>query len=99
MCWARPLDLTPEDLPSGGDQVPPADEVENTLGVLHSNRSLLLLRQIEAGDQGALQHGAEVAWGLVAKDAGKALAIDRTNLGSGEASPLEQFDCAPTFGG
>lgn len=69
-----------EDLPSGGDQVPPADEVENTLGVLHSNRSLLLLRQIEAGDQGALQHGAEVAWGLVAKDAGKALAIDRTNF-------------------
>jgi len=74
-------DPDPDDeIPLGGGKMPSADEVEALVGVLYSNRSLLMLRQIEAGDAAALAHGAEAAWGLVARDANRALDIEPSNF-------------------
>mmetsp|Transcript_87016 Transcript_87016/g.186449 ORF Transcript_87016/g.186449 Transcript_87016/m.186449 type:complete len:851 (+) Transcript_87016:51-2603(+) len=65
---------------AGAGSAASAEEVENLLGVLHSNRSLLLLQQIQAGDREVLDHGSEAAWRLVASDADIALRQDPRNF-------------------
>lgn len=49
-------------------------------GVLHSNRSLLLVQLINSQDEEILQFGIEAAWRLVVDDGDKALAVDSTNF-------------------
>lgn len=55
-------------------------EIEDMRGVLHSNRSLLLQHQIEAGDSAVLAFGADAAWRLVVNDADAALRDNPTNF-------------------
>merc|ERR1712093_761422 len=50
------------------------------MGVLHSNRSLLLQHQILAGDTAVLAFGADAAWRLVVSDADVALRANATNF-------------------
>lgn len=73
-------DPGPDDEICFGSRLPPADEIERFIGVLHSNRSLLLLQQIQAADEAVLKFGAEAAWLMVAKDADKALVADPANF-------------------
>mmetsp|Transcript_42638 Transcript_42638/g.110201 ORF Transcript_42638/g.110201 Transcript_42638/m.110201 type:complete len:815 (-) Transcript_42638:102-2546(-) len=56
------------------------DEVERLLGVLHSNRSLLVMSQIQDNDKEVLSFGVETAWWLVVQDADKALQADPANF-------------------
>mmetsp|Transcript_83173 Transcript_83173/g.269275 ORF Transcript_83173/g.269275 Transcript_83173/m.269275 type:complete len:840 (+) Transcript_83173:85-2604(+) len=69
-----------DEIPLGGGKLPTGDEIEKFIGVLHSNRSLLLLQQINAADSEVLKHGTESAWNMVAKDADKALTADPANF-------------------
>lgn len=57
-------------------------EPEDTalLGTLYSNRSLLLLQQIQTRDEEVLAFGAEASWRLVAADASAALQADSRNF-------------------
>jgi len=68
-----------DEIPLGGS-LPKAEEVGQMLGVLYSNRSLLLLSLIQGGDRMVLSHGPEAAWNLVARDANSALAVDASNF-------------------
>lgn len=56
------------------------EELEALTGVLHSNRSLLLLHQIDAEDQELLAFGKEAAWRLVVIDADAALHANASNF-------------------
>jgi len=59
---------------------PSIEQVEALLGVLHSNRSLLLLQLLDAGNAAVLAFGAEAAFRLVADDADLALRADASNF-------------------
>jgi len=59
---------------------PSNEQVEALLGVLHSNRSLLLLQLVDAGDAAVLAFGPEAAFNLVADDADVALRADASNF-------------------
>jgi hypothetical protein len=63
-----------------GAELPSEAEVESMRGVLHSNRSLLLQHQIQAGDPAVLAFGADAAWRLVVGDADVALKANPTNF-------------------
>jgi len=73
-------DPGPDDEIPIGSHMAAAAEVEKLVGTLYSNRSLLLLQQIQANDAEALKFGAEAAWNLVAKDADEALKVDANNF-------------------
>lgn len=49
--------------------LPESTFVHLRFGVLHSNRSLLLMNQIQSNDEEVLQFGSHAAWTLVVKDA------------------------------
>jgi len=68
---------------SRGNAAASKEELESLLGVLHSNRSLLLTNQIQAGDKEVLAFGQEAAWHLVVKDTDAAL---REHSGNFKAS-------------
>lgn len=55
-------------------------EVENLLGVLHSNRSLLLMQQIQTQDSEVLAFGEDAAWRLVVADADASLLVNSANF-------------------
>lgn len=55
-------------------------DVEALQGVLHSNRSLLLLNQIQAGDEEVLAFGVDAAWRLVVGDCDLALRANAKNF-------------------
>eukprot|EP00927_Polykrikos_kofoidii_P061234 TRINITY_DN56098_c0_g1_i1.p1 TRINITY_DN56098_c0_g1~~TRINITY_DN56098_c0_g1_i1.p1 ORF type:complete len:926 (+),score=240.92 TRINITY_DN56098_c0_g1_i1:85-2862(+) len=59
---------------------PTDEEIGQLVGVLHSNRSLLLLQQIQEGNQDVLAFGAEAAWRLVVEDADVALRANPANF-------------------
>lgn len=59
---------------------PTIAEVDALIGVLYSNRSLLLVQQIQAGDAQALAFGPDAAWRLVLADTDAALRKDATNF-------------------
>ncbi|CAE7032951.1 Iqank1 [Symbiodinium natans] len=56
------------------------EDLQSLLGVLRSNRSLLLTHQIQAGDTEVLQFGADAAWSLVVKDTDAALMDNPSNF-------------------
>lgn len=62
-----------------GDK-PSDEEVESMRGTLHSNRSLLIEKQILEGDAALLTFGADAAWRLVVDDADLALRATPTNF-------------------
>lgn len=75
-----------DDSEHGGDEgvdtkepLPKSEDVGQLIGILHSNRSLLLTNQIQAEDAKVLQYGPEAAWSLVAADADAALKADAGN--------------------
>lgn len=59
---------------------PSEGEMVKMLGVLHSNRSLLLSQQIINGDPEAVPFGQETAWRLVLADTDAALRADPTSF-------------------
>ena len=56
------------------------EDLQSLLGILRSNRSLLLTQQIQAGDDEVLQFGSDAAWKLVVKDTGAALMDNPSNF-------------------
>eukprot|EP00933_Yihiella_yeosuensis_P016867 TRINITY_DN14267_c0_g1_i1.p1 TRINITY_DN14267_c0_g1~~TRINITY_DN14267_c0_g1_i1.p1 ORF type:complete len:839 (-),score=222.19 TRINITY_DN14267_c0_g1_i1:117-2399(-) len=56
------------------------EELDALLGVLHSNRSLLLTQQILAKDPKVLSFGEDAAWRLVIFDADEALKVNPGNF-------------------
>eukprot|EP00931_Biecheleriopsis_adriatica_P091296 TRINITY_DN65188_c0_g1_i1.p1 TRINITY_DN65188_c0_g1~~TRINITY_DN65188_c0_g1_i1.p1 ORF type:complete len:842 (-),score=220.89 TRINITY_DN65188_c0_g1_i1:72-2405(-) len=66
-----------------GDGSANKEELDALLGVLHSNRSLLLTQQIQAGDKEVLAFGQDAAWRLVVQDCDVAL---RESSGNFKAS-------------
>ena len=56
------------------------EDLQSLLGILRSNRSLLLTHQIQAGDEEVLQFGSDAAWSLVVKDTGAALMDNPSNF-------------------
>jgi len=73
--------VEPKDTDSTRDDYKPSkDELEMLNGVLHSNRSLLIMQQIQAKDADVLQFGQDAAWRLVVDDADVALNADAKNF-------------------
>jgi hypothetical protein len=60
--------------------LPTSTQVESLMGLLHSNRSLLITQLIQSGDQEVLAFGIEAAWRLVIDDADIALRADPLNF-------------------
>ena len=56
------------------------EDLQSLLGILRSNRSLLLTHQIQAGDEEVLQFGPDAAWSLVVKDTDAALMDNPSNF-------------------
>jgi len=71
---------------TGDDQecvgVPQASmaELDEMLGVLHSNRSLITQQLIQGGDAEVLAFGMEAAWKLVVVDTSAALSVNPSNF-------------------
>jgi len=76
MAEGRQLD--PKDV--SADYVPTNEELDRLGGILHSNRSLLVLQLIQAEDKDVLSYGVEAAWRMVVKDADEALLADALNF-------------------
>jgi hypothetical protein len=76
-------DVLADDAREGVEQTthrPTEAEIEDFRGVLYSNRSLLLLHLIQAGDAGVLKFGADAAWRFVVSDADLALRANPKNF-------------------
>lgn len=56
------------------------EDLKTLFGVLHSNRSLLLMNQIQSNDEEVLQFGSHAAWTLVVKDIDAALRQNPSNF-------------------
>mmetsp|Transcript_52823 Transcript_52823/g.86247 ORF Transcript_52823/g.86247 Transcript_52823/m.86247 type:complete len:499 (+) Transcript_52823:25-1521(+) len=56
------------------------EDLKTLFGVLHSNRSLLLMNQIQSNDEEVLQFGSHAAWTLVVKDTDAALRQNPSNF-------------------
>ncbi|CAE8693110.1 unnamed protein product [Polarella glacialis] len=56
------------------------EELDTLLGVLYSNRSLLLTQQVTANDKEVLVFGADAAWRLVISDTDEALRVNPLNF-------------------
>jgi len=78
----QPSEDDAEDIGDGIDlETLPSDrEIESMMGVLYSNRSLLILQEIQAADTEAMQFGVDAAWRLVVDDADRALGADASNF-------------------
>jgi tetratricopeptide (TPR) repeat protein len=73
-------------------EVVPEDEIDNMKGILHSNRALLLLRQVDDEDAEVLEYGRDAAFRLILNDADEALTRDSQNYKASYRRALALFE-------
>lgn len=69
----------------------PEDEINDMRGILHSNRALLLLRQVDAEDKEILQYGRDAVFRLILNDSDEALLRDANNYKASYRRALALF--------